>query len=250
MTVTGGALSRHSKRRSAFWLLALRNSVIFAFSGFTWHLSWRAQLVAWPVGVGIVLWLTVWVRSRAEATAPPVPSAGELLAAELPASGRTGDLSAATPVRAAGSVTIRDAIRNSRQAGSWHPAGDPEADRSALLAGQAFRVVALRRNDGRWGHGRLEIGGQPLTVTWKRAALPLAGPKRARGAPRILPLALPSRIVLTRPVDVARDKFPHMNYWLFAVVTIRTQDGQETLAIPTIDVPLVHAALELANAED
>jgi hypothetical protein len=34
------------------------------------------------------------------------------------------------------------------------------------------------------------------------------------------------------------------------VVTIRTRDGQETLAIPTIDLPLVHAALELANAEN
>jgi hypothetical protein len=56
--------------------------------------------------------------------------------------------------------------------------------------------------------------------------------------------------VLTRPVDVARDRFPQMNDWLFTVVTIRTQHGQETLAIPTIDVPLVHAALELANAED
>lgn len=96
--------------------------------------------------------------------------------------------------------------------------------------------------------GRRGIGGQPLTVTWKRAALPLAGPKRARGAPRILPLALPSR-VLTRPVGMARDRFPQMNDRLFAVVTIRTQDGQETLAIPTIDVPLVHATLELANAE-
>ena len=51
------------------------------------------------------------------------------------------------------------------------------------------------------------------------------------------------------PVDMARDRFPQLNDWLFAVVTIRTQDGQETLAIPTIDVPLVHAALELANAE-
>ncbi len=249
MTVIGGTLSRHSRRGSAFRLIVLSNFVFFASSGFIWRLNWRAQLVAWPVSVGIVLWLTVWARSRAEATAPPVPGAGELLAAELPASGRTGDRSAATPVRAAGSVTVRDAIRNSRQAGSWHPAGDPEADRGALLAGQAFRVTALRRNDGRWGYGRLEIGGQPLTVTWKRAALPLAGPKRARGA-RILPLALPSRIVLTRPVDAARDRFPQMNDWLFAVVTIRTQDGQETLAIPTIDVPLVHAALELANAEN
>jgi hypothetical protein len=63
-------------------------------------------------------------------------------------------------------------------------------------------------------------------------------------------LALPSRIVLTRPVDVARDRFPKLNDWLFTVVTIRTQDGRETLAIPTIDLPLVHTALELANAED
>ena len=34
------------------------------------------------------------------------------------------------------------------------------------------------------------------------------------------------------------------------VVTIRTRDGQEKLAIPTISLPLVYAALELANAED
>lgn len=205
--------------------------------------------MAWPVSAGLVLWLTVWGRSLAQAAAPPVPGPGELLAAELPASGRTGDLSAAAPVRAAGSVTLTDVIRNSRQAGRWHPAGDPGADRRALLAGQAFRVTALRRNDRRWGYGRLEIGGQPLAVTWKRATLPLAGPGRPRGA-RSLPLALPSRILLTRPVDSGRDRFPQMNDWLFTVVTIRTRDGQETLAIPTIDLPLVHAALELANAED
>jgi hypothetical protein len=41
-----------------------------------------------------------------------------------------------------------------------------------------------------------------------------------------------------------------MNDWLFTVATIRAQDVQETLAIPTIDLPLVHAALELANSED
>jgi len=158
------------------------------------------------------------------------------------------DLSAAAPVRAAGSITVRDAIRNFRQAGRWHAAGDPEADRRALLAGQAFRVTALRRTGGRWGHGRLEIGGRPLAVTWKRAVLPLAGPRRARGA-RSVPLAPPSRIVLTRRVDVARDRFPRMNDWLFTVATIRTRDGRETLAIPAMDVPLIHAALERANAE-
>lgn len=40
-----------------------------------------------------------------------------------------------------------------------------------------------------------------------------------------------------------------MNDWVFTVVTVRTPDGYEMLAIPTIDVPLVHAALELASAE-
>jgi hypothetical protein len=213
-----------------------------------WHLGWHAQLAAWPLSVGIVGWLSIWGRSRATAEAPPVPAVGELHAVELPASGRTGNLSAAAPVRAAGSNTLSDAIRNSRKAGRWHPAGDPEADRGALLAGQAFRVTAFRRSDGRWGYGRLEIGGQPLAVTWKRNALPLAGPHRARGA-RVLPLAPPSRIALTRPVDVARDRFPQMNDWLFTVATVSTPDGYELLAIPTIDVPLVHAALELANAE-
>jgi hypothetical protein len=59
-----------------------------------------------------------------------------------------------------------------------------------------------------------------------------------------------SRIALTRPVDLGRDRFPQTNDWLYTVITIRTRDGQETFAIPTIDVPLVHAALELANAED
>jgi hypothetical protein len=41
-----------------------------------------------------------------------------------------------------------------------------------------------------------------------------------------------------------------MNDWLFTVATIRVRDGQETLAIPAIDVPLVHAALELASAAE
>jgi hypothetical protein len=148
-------------------------------------------------------------------------------------------------VRAAGTVTLTGAIRNSRRAGGWHPAGDPEADRRALLAGQAFRVVALRRNGRRWRNGRLEIGGRPLTVTWKRAAVSLGG---LRGAPA-LPLAVRSRIVLTRRVDRARDRFPRTNGWLFTVITIRTRGSQETFAIPAVDVRLVHAALELANAE-
>ena len=40
-----------------------------------------------------------------------------------------------------------------------------------------------------------------------------------------------------------------MNDWLFTVVTIRTREDQETFAIPSVDVPLVHAALSRANAE-
>ena len=152
-------------------------------------------------------------------------------------------------MRAAGSASAGDAIRNSRQAGHWHPAGDPEADRAALLAGQAFRVVAYRRGGGgRWGRGSLEIGGQPLAVTWTRPALPVAGPQRARGA-RSMPLTPPSRIVLTRPVDMVRDRFLQTNHWRYAVVTVRTREGREVLVIPTIDVPLVYAALEVASAE-
>lgn len=224
----------------------LRYAVIFAATGvssaLTWRLGWKEQVVAWPVTAGVLWWSTTLSRSEAIAAAPPVPDAGDLLAVELPASGRTGDLpaAAAAPVRAAGTTTLRGAIRNSRRAGGWHPAGDPEADRRALLNGQAFRVVALRRDGGRWDHGKLEIAGRPLTVTWKRVGWRRAG---------IVPLAGPSRIVLTRPVDRARDRFPRTNDWLFAVVKICTRDGQETLAIPVIDVPLVHAALELANAE-
>lgn len=244
---------RRSKRGPAVWPLALNYAVISAVLGLSgaliWRLGWQAQVVAWPVSAGVVLGLTAWGRSRAKAAAPPVPDVGDLQAMELPESGRSGELSAAPPpVRAAGTITFTDAVRNSRRAGRWHPAGDPEADRRALLAGQAFRVVAFRRNDGRWGHGRLEIGGQPLMVTWKHAALPLAGRRQVRGA-RSLPLAAPSRIVLTRPVDVPRDKFPQLNNEMFTVVTIRTRNGQETLAISTIDVPLVYAALEQANAE-
>jgi hypothetical protein len=213
------------------------------------RLPWHEQVVAWPACVGALAWLTLWGRSRAQAAAPPIPGAAELQAAELPVSRRTSDLSAAAPVRAAGSVTVIGSIRNSGDARRLDRAGDPAADRTALLAGQAFRVTALRSNEGRWGYGTLAIGGQPLAVTWKRDTLPLAGPRRARGAP-ILPLALPSTIVLTRPVDSGRDRFPQVNGWLFTVVTIRTRDGQEKFALPTLDLPLVHAALELANAEN
>jgi len=250
MTDIGWAfLSQRSRQKLGLWPLMLSNAVISASAAFIWRLGWKAQLIAWPVAAGTVLWLAVWGRSRAEAAAPPVPGAGELLAVELPASGRTADLSAAAPVRSAGSVTVSDVIRYSWRARRWHHAGDPEADRTAFLAGQAFRVVAFRRNEGRWGRGRLTVGGQPLAVTWERAALPLAGPMRARGA-RSVPLAPPSRIALTRPFDAARDRFPQVNDWLYTVVTISTPDGHEKLAVPTIDVPLVHAALELANAEE
>jgi hypothetical protein len=225
----------------------LRSAVPLGAVGIV-RLGWHAQLVAWPVAMGILVCLTVWERSLGAAAAPPVPDASDLMAADPPASGRASDLSALPAVRAAGSNTFGDVIRNSARARSWHPAGDPEADRGALLAGQSFRVTTLLKSSGRWGYGHLEIGGQPLTVTWKRARSPVTGPRRAKGEPS-RPLTLPSRIVLTRPVDLARDRFPS-NDLIFTVVTIRTQDGQHVLAIPTLDVPLVHTALELANAEN
>src|SRR6185437_5907971 len=169
----GGGTLRRSNWWPTAWRPALRNTAVFAIigvsSGLIWRLGWQAQVVAWPLTAVIVAWLTAVNRSQALAAAPPVPDLGDLPAVEVPASGRTGELSAATAVQAAGSLTLTGAIRNSRRAGSWHPAGDPEADRRALLAGQAFRVVALRRNGG-------------------------------RGKRRPLPLAIPSRIVLTRPV--------------------------------------------------
>jgi hypothetical protein len=56
--------------------------------------------------------------------------------------------------------------------------------------------------------------------------------------------------VFARRADSGRDRFRPTNDWLYAVVTIRTRDRQETLAVPTIDLSLVHAALELANAEN
>jgi hypothetical protein len=242
----GGTLSRLPRRGSAFWPVVLGNAVIYASFWLIWHLRWKAQLVAWPASAGILAWLIAWGRSVAAAEAA-VPAVGELRAVELPAAGRTGERSAAAPVRAAGTVTVRDAIRNSWRARRWQPAGDPEADRGALLAGQAFRVAALRRIDGRWRRGRLDIGGRPLAVTWDRGVLPLTGPRRARRAPSP-PLAPPARIVLTRQAAVTRERLP-ANDWLFTVITVSTPDGYEMLAIPTIDVPLVHAALELANAE-
>ena len=59
----------------------------------------------------------------------------------------------------------------------------------------------------------------------------------------------PARIMLTRQVDLARDRFPSSNDLIFTVVTIGTQHDRHVLALPSLDVPLVHMALELANAE-
>jgi hypothetical protein len=144
---------RRSRRGSAFWPRVLVSGVVSAALAATWALVWRlgweAQVVAWPVGAGLLAWFNVWSRSRAKEGATPVPDAAELRAAELPASGRTAELAAAPPVRAAGSGTLLSGIRNSRPAGYWHPAGDPEADRRALLAGRAFRVVAYRMDSRR-----------------------------------------------------------------------------------------------------
>jgi hypothetical protein len=211
-----------------------------------YRLGWHEQVVAWPAALVLLVWLAVWSRSANAAAAPPVPTAGDLAAADPPASGRTSDLSAMPAVRAAGSNTAGDVLRNSARARSWHPAGDPEADRVALLAGQAFRVAAALKVGQRWERGRLEIGGQPLAVTWTRAHAPLAG--RFLGKERALPLTPSARIVLTRPVDLANGRFP-FNDVIFTVVTIRAQDARHVLAIPTLDVPLVHTALALAGAE-
>lgn len=179
------ALAQRSSRVPRLWLwlwLFVLRSAVFLGSITIGRLGWHAQLLAFPVVGGILVCLAVWGRSVSTAAAPPVPNASDLMAADPPASGRTSDLSAMTAVRAAGSSTFGDAIRNSARARSWHPDGDPAADRQALFAGQAFRVTALLKNGGRWGDGRLEIGGQPLTVTWRRATLPLAGPRRAKGS--------------------------------------------------------------------
>jgi hypothetical protein len=245
MAQVRGTLSQHSRWAPRWWLLVLRVAVPVS-SANIYRLGWHAQLVAWPVVMVILVCLAVWGRSVGAAAAPPVPNASDLVAADPPASGRASDLSALPAVRAAGSNTFGDVFRNSARARSWHPAGDPEADREALLAGQAFRVTALLKVGERWGYGRLEIGGQPLTVTWRRAPAPLVGPFRAKE--RNLPLMPPARIVLTRPVDLAHGRFPS-NDLIFTVATIRTQDARHVLAIPTLDVPLVHTALELANAE-
>jgi hypothetical protein len=236
-------LSRRVTRRTGFWLLFLRIAII-SNSFIIWRLHWQAQLVAWPAVLGILVWLAIRGRSADAAQAPPVPDVSDLAAADLPASGRAADLAAAPVVRAAGTNTVGDVLRNSVRARGWHPGGDPEADRAALLAGQAFRVAAWRKSDGRWGRGHLEIGGRPLAVSWRRDRLPLRGPRRARG----MPFAPPAQIVLTRRADLARDRFP-ANDRLFTVLTVRARDATEMLAIPTLDVPLVHAALELANAE-
>ncbi len=64
------------------------------------------------------------------------------------------------------------------------------------------------------------------------------------------PLAVPWSILLTRPVDLIRDRFLLQGKdWLFTVVTVGTGNGREVLAVPTWDVPLVRLALEIASAE-
>lgn len=86
----------------------------------------------------------------------------------------------------------------------------------------------------------------PLHVTWTRT-LPLLE-RFARPANSVA-IANPARVLLTRPVRVPQDWFPQQNSWLYTVVTVGTPDKRETFAIPTLDVPLVHAALELAAME-
>jgi hypothetical protein len=219
--------------------------IVFSAGRLTLHLGWTWGLLAMPVLTVIVLLLAGWVRGQAARSTPEAPtSAGE--GAALPPVGpwrRTIEMASAVPVRAAGSNTLSDVIRYSRRAGRDQPTGDPEADREALLAGQSFRVFAYWKTGRRWNTGELRIGGQPLELAWRRSLPSLPG-----RAPQHLPLTPSARMLLTRPVAETREWFPNKG-WLFTAVTIDTGNGREVLAVPTLDVPLVCLALEVANEE-
>jgi hypothetical protein len=235
---------KRSKRGLAFWPLLALYAFVAVVSRLIQHLSWIWWLPAMVVLTVIVVLLAGRVREQVARSAPEVPAAGEGEASS-PAEPlrRTSELASAAPVRAAGSNTLTDVIQYSRRAGHYQPTGDPEADRVVLLAGQSFRVLAYWKDGRRWNTGELRIGGQPLALTWRRGLPSLPG-----RAPRCLPLTPPMGMLLTCPLGETREWFPNKS-WLFTAVTIGTRNGREVLAVPTLDVPLVRLALEIANAE-
>jgi len=238
-------VKRSKRGLAAFWPLLALYAFVAVASGLIRHLSWTWWLPAMVVLTVIVMLLAGRVREQVARSAPEVPAAGERDASSTSSEPlrRMSELASTAPVRAAGSNTLTDVIRYSRRAGHYQPTGDLEANRAALLAGQSFRVLAYWKDGRRWNTGELRISGQPLALTWRRRLPSLPG-----RAPQSLPLTPSAAMVLTCSLAETREWFPNKG-WLFSAVTIDTANGREVLAVPTLDVPLVRLALEIANAE-
>jgi hypothetical protein len=136
---------------------------------------------------------------------------------------------AGRPRRAAGSRTLTDVLR---VAARRHPAR-PETDIRDPRAGVALRVSAFARRDGWFRQGWLVLDpGAADPVVWQAY--------RAR-RPERLPVPGPYRVWAV--TEVAAPDRRWVKDFLFRVVVLDAGAEHWELAVPTVDVPLVRAAL-------
>ncbi|MFI0940217.1 hypothetical protein [Streptomyces sp. NPDC021020] len=140
--------------------------------------------------------------------------------------------------RAAGTVTFSDLLRQPRRLlgrfGGDSAARAADADAAAFAAGEARVVTAFAHEGRRLRQGLLVLDpASPTPVTWHRTMRPRPGPSP-------VPLSAPFDVLAVTPGTPRR---------AFTLVTFTAAATPWALAVPALDLPLVHAALSRANAQ-
>jgi hypothetical protein len=144
------------------------------------------------------------------------------------------------PRRSAGTKTFTDLLRHPDQL--WRmmrglPATDPAIDLDDLKRGRPLIVVARRRDVTRQRGGMLLLHiDADDAIVWQAGG----GPRRK---PTGWPLSAPIEVEgVAEPGGPDRDQF--------RILRLRAAGRPWVLVIPTVDIPLVRAAIILANRRD
>jgi hypothetical protein len=116
------------------------------------------------------------------------------------------------------------------------PATDPVEDLRALFEGHYRLIVgAFRYEDGRWRRGRLTLDAAAADpIIWRK-------PRNARE-----PLTAPIDVEAVRPITTADNRW--IKARLFRIITAYSGGQLWRLAVPTVDVELMRAAIGHTNS--
>ncbi|MFI1385178.1 hypothetical protein [Embleya sp. NPDC020886] len=140
--------------------------------------------------------------------------------------------------RAAGTQTFSELIRNPKrmlELLTGDTSARAEADLAAWNAGEARAVAAFSRDDGRFRQGMPILDpAAPAPAVWLRF-------RALRRPGEGVVLAAPFHVHGVRPVDGPGSHT--IDRLRFRLVAVQGADRHWELAVPTVDVPLVRAAL-------